>query len=333
MEQIAVIAGEYVIYWKNLMLAAAAVCAAVCFLAFYIRDRQTLMTALIAVPLTLVLGLYSARAIHWYCHPSNYPGPGAALMDLSAGDFALIGVFFAAALAVGLLKLLRLVPDTGALLESTSMAGAVGIGIGRLASLFDNACRGPILKDGSLYPLAFPMVDPVSGETEYRLATFLLQSGVAWILFILLLVMRIRDKQSKHDRWLIFLLLYGAAQAVLDSTRYDPLSFRSNGFVSIVQAMSAVAVVFVGVVFSVRLVKRRGLRPWAFGLWLGILGALGGAGYMEYYVQRHGYKALFSYTCMSLFLLTAVILILVIRKLSLTGQKHTQKRGRYLRET
>ena len=34
MEQIALIAGEYVIYWKNLMLAAAAVCAVVCFMAF-----------------------------------------------------------------------------------------------------------------------------------------------------------------------------------------------------------------------------------------------------------------------------------------------------------
>lgn len=333
MEQIALIAGEYVIYWKNLMLAAAAVCAVVCFMAFYVRDRQTLMSALIGVPLTLVLSLYSARAIHWYCHPSNYPGLGAALLDLSAGDFALIGVFFGAVVAVCLLKLFRLAPDAGTLLESMSMAGACGIGIGRLASLFDTSCRGLILKDGSLYPLSFPMVDRVSGETEYRLATFLLQSGVAWLLLGLMLVMRARDKQSRHDRWLIFMLLYGAAQAVLDSTRYDPLSFRSNGFVSIVQAMSAAAVVFVGVVFSVRMVRERGLRPWAFGLWLGILGALGGAGYMEYYVQRHGYKALFSYTCMTLFLLLAVSLILTVRKLSLTGGKQTKMRGRYLRQT
>lgn len=333
MEQIAVIAGESVIYWKNLMLTAAVVCAAVCFMAFYVRDRQTLLTALVAVPLILALGLYASRAIHWYCYPSDYPSLGAALMDLSAGDFALIGVFFGAAVGVGLLKLLGIVPDTGALLESMAIAGSVGIGIGRLASLFDTACRGPLLGDDRLYPLAFPLVDPVSGETKYRLATFLLQSGVAWILLILLLVMRIRNRQSRHDRWLIFLLLYCAAQTVLDSTRYDHLAFRSNGFVSIVQAMSAVAVVFVAVVFSVRMVRRRGLRPWAFGLWLGILGSLGGAGYMEYYVQRHGYKALFSYTCMSLFLLVTVSLILVVRKLSLTGRKQTKVHGRYLRKT
>ncbi len=325
MEQIALIAGEYVIYWKNLMLSAAAVCAVVCFMAFYVRDRQTLMSALIAVPLTLVLSLYSARAIHWYCHPSNYPGLGAALLDLSAGDFALIGVFFGAAVAVCLLKLFRLAPDAGTLLESMSMAGACGIGIGRLASLFDTSCRGLILKDGRLFPLAFPMVDPVSGETEHRLATFLLQSGVAWLLLGLMLVMRARNKQRRHDRWLIFLLLYCAAQTVLDSTRYDPLSFRSNGFVSIVQAMSAVGVVFVGVVFSVRMVQRRGLRPWAFGLWLGILGALGGAGYMEYYVQRHGDQAMFAYRNMGICLVGIVLISLLIRLLAVTAERKKEK--------
>ena len=72
MEQIALIAGENVIYWKNLMLTAAVVCAMVWFFALYVKDRRTLASALLAVPLMIFLSIYVSRFIHWYCHPSHY---------------------------------------------------------------------------------------------------------------------------------------------------------------------------------------------------------------------------------------------------------------------
>ena len=125
-----------------------------------------------------------------------------------------------------------------------------------------------------------------------------------------------KKQQKDGDTTLIFLLLYGVSQIVLDSTRYDKLFFRSNGFVSVVQVLGALGLLLVIVVFSVRVVKARGFRFWNVLVWLGIAACIGGAGFMEYYVQRHGDLAAFSYSIMSACLLAAAVLVLLLRKLA-----------------
>ena len=47
-----------------------------------------------------------------------------------------------------------------------------------------------------------------------------------------------------------------------------------------------------------------------------IAACIGGAGFMEYYVQRHGDLAAFSYSIMSACLLAAAGLVLLLRKLT-----------------
>ena len=84
---------------------------------------------------------------------------------------------------------------------------------------------------------------------------------------------------------------------------------------SIVQILSTVALTVPILIFSVRMVRRRGFRFWQPALWVGILGMMGAAGYMEYYVQRHGTEAFFAYSVMGLALTVIVVLSLVIRLL------------------
>ena len=164
------------------------------------------------------------------------------------------------------------------------------------------------------------MTNAVSGAPENRLATFMIQSSltgaIVVALLVFMLVQKLRKKKIRDgDIFLIFLLAYGASQAICDSTRYDSLFFRSNGFVSMVQIMGLLGLLVPVVVFSVRMVKSRGLKPWQFGIWTGILGLLGMAGYMEYYVQRNAYKAVMTYSVMGGCLAAVVILGLVIRGL------------------
>ena len=83
-----------------------------------------------------------------------------------------------------------------------------------------------------------------------------------------------------------------------------------------VQVLGALGLLLVIVVFSVRMVKARGFRFWNVLVWLGITACIGGAGFMEYYVQRHGDLAAFSYSIMSACLLAAAGLVLLLRKLA-----------------
>ena len=77
------------------------------------------------------------------------------------------------------------------------------------------------------------------------------------------------------------------------------------------QILSAAAIVLGAVIFSVRMGQARKLRVWQFFLWLGTRAGLGCAGFMEYYVQRHGDQAAFAYSIMSAALLAVVLLVLI----------------------
>lgn len=318
MEKIAFYLGDTAVYWQNLVLTLAAAVAILFFLAFYLEKTGNSLAAFALPPLALFLSLVFSRFFHWYCRTDSYPGFLSAMKLFSPGGYALMGVFLGVFLAAAALRLLRLCPSLPEMLDCASLAGAAGIAVGRLSSLFDSSDRGQVLQNFHFLPFSYPVVNPVSGATEYRLATFLFQGAMALILFLLLARywMRRRRALPQGDLCLIFLMGYGASQAVLDSTRYDSLFFRSNGFVSMVQVFSALALVGGIVYFSRRLVKRKGFHLFYVPLWLAMAAALGGAGFMEYYVQRHGSTALFSYSVMSLCLGLALALGLLCRSMA-----------------
>lgn len=298
MEQIAFISGNSVFYWNSVVLALAAGAASCIFLAFYLPGGRP-GAAAAAVPGALVLSLFFGRLLHWYFRPDSYPGFWSAITDYTSGGYALMGCFVGCAAAAGLVRLLRLEPFAPAMLDAMSLGGCAGIAVGRLACFFSAADRGQLMPFTAL-PLAYPVNNVVTGAPEYRLATFVLQATAAALIFAALAVFFLLGKKRRTgDVTLLFLLLYGLTQAVLDSTRYDSLYLRSNGFVSAVQLLSAAALVGVSALFSARMVKGRGMRRRYVPLWIGMLALLGGAGYMEYFVQRHGDRALFSYAIMT----------------------------------
>lgn len=324
MDRIAFIIGETFIFWSPIILAVAAVAAICWFIGLYIGRTRNAIGAFLAVPIAFVLSVVCSRLVHWYCSTDSYVSLEAAMSDFSTGEYALVGAFVGCFLTACLLRLLRVSKSLPEMLDCMVLAGAVGISVGRLACLYNSADRGSILLSNfTELPWAYPVANAATGEAEYRLATFMLQSMITAGIFAVLLLfwLLMKRKGKRGDTFLMFSLLYGAAQAVLDSTRYDKLYLRSNGFVSMVQIVGAVSLVFAVICFSVRMVKSRGWKYWFLGLWLAIAGCLGGAGYMEYYVQRHGDEALFAYTVMSGCLIGAVLLGIVIYILAITGKK------------
>lgn len=315
MDRIAFIYGDNFVYWSSIVLTLAAATAICIFLAAYLGKSGNGVGAALLIPLALIASLALGRLVHWYSRSDSYTSLEAAMTDFTSGGYALIGVFAGCFLAALVLRILFIVRDLPELLDCMSLGGAAGIAVGRLACFFNASDRGQILEQVQNLPWAYPVTNAVSGAIEYRLATFLLQAmATGGIFVILLLVFSVghgAKKMKNGNVCLLFLLLYGVSQAVLDSTRYDSLFLRSNGFVSIVQILSAAAIVLVAVIFSVRMVQARKLRFWQFPLWLGMLAGLGCAGFMEYYVQRHGDQAAFAYSIMSAALLAVVLLVLI----------------------
>lgn len=323
MDKIAFISGETMIYWNSIVYTLAVAVAICFFLAFYLSKTGNAVAGFAAIPLSLFLSVVFSRFVHWYSRADSYGDFTTAMTDYASGGYALIGVFAGCVLAAVVLRLIFLHRSIPKMLDCMSLAGCAGIAVGRLASLFNASDRGNIVEGIQTLPFVYPVTNAVSGATEYRLATFMLQAMAALVLFVILSVFYLKgkDKVKAGDTCLIFLLLYCASQVVLDSTRYDSLFFRSNGFVSIVQVFSALGLGLVIALFSRRLVEARGFKIWYIFLWILIGGCIGGAGFMEYYVQRHGDQPVFAYSVMSTFLAGIVVLTLILRLLAVSAER------------
>lgn len=325
MEQIAFISGEVIVYWSAILTVLGAAVAVFVFLALYLYKSGNWVGAMLLVPLAALLSVVLSRLLHWYGYPAGYEDLVDALTDYSSGGFVLAGVFAGCLLAAARLRHSSRIKNLPQALDCMAIAGAAGIAVGRLASMYNASDRGALLENWTQLPVASASVNVVTGETEYYFATFLFQAMGAALLFVGLLVWylpnRVRPGRKDGDACLLFLLLYCAMQAVLDSTRYDSLYLRSNGFVSLVQILCVVGLVAVAAVFSLRLVRAMGWRYWFLALWLAQAAALGGAGYMEYYVQRHGDEALFAYSVMSACLVVFVALTLTLRILMCKAER------------
>jgi len=325
MEKVAFINGGTFVYWSSIILTIAVLAAIACFAGFYLWKSKNGAALSLTVPVALLLSVVIARWVHWYCLTDSYDSLRAAMTDYTWGGYALMGAFIGCLLTACLMRLIRVSTNLPEMLDSMCLAGGIGIAVGRLASLFNASDRGQIVADTVGLPFAYPVTNAVSGVAENRLATFMLQSIstaaiVALILLYLIICAARRKKLRDGDVTLLFLLLYGTCQIILDSTRYDSLFMRSNGFVSIVQILGLVAVLVAIITFSVRAVLARGFKWYFAVLWVLQLGVMGGAGYMEYYVQRHGDQAAFAYRNMGICLAVMVLIALIERAFAVSAE-------------
>lgn len=333
MEKIAFILGETFIYWQSIILTLAVITAVSAFLALYLWTSRNGLGAAVAVPLAVISSVVLGRLTHWYCQSAAYESFTAAMTDYSGGGYALMGVFAGCLLTGLLLKLLRIVKDLPRFLDCMFLGGMAGIAVGRLAQMFSASDRGMVLENMNSLPFASPVVNTITGAEEFRLATFMIQAMVAAALAVCFLPFWIRQQRARRKHWhgdtaLLGLAFYGTTQVALDSTRYDSLFLRSNGFVSVVQILGTGCLLTAIIVFSVRMVRSNGWKWRYLLLWLAMLALMGGAGYMEYYVQRHGDQALFAYSVMSGCLAAVLALLVLSRWLGVR-----RKPGKYVSKT
>ena len=314
MHPIAAILDSLIVYRYSMILALASAAGVCFFLAccsfLQISARQGAATALTAVVMSLIL----SRFVYWYGRPDCFFTLSQAVFSTSTEQLALLGAFGGCGMAAVITG--RYIGRTK-LLDCMCVGGCPAIALGRLGCFFTDADRGQIMTHLTGLPWAWPVAN-VSGNLEYRFATFLFQGAFAAVLGIFLAAVFFRKKPRQGDVTILFLLCYCASQILLDSTRYDSLYLRSNGFVSMVQVTSLATLVIVLTLLCIRVVQRLGFRNWMIFLWISIASLLGGAGYMEYYVQRHSRQAAFAYSIMGFCLAGAVALGIFLWRISLS---------------
>lgn len=333
MEQVAFINGNTFYYWSYIILALAALTAMCVYASLYLGKGGKPLALFSSIAISAILGVVLSRLMHWYCYSDAYKDFATAMTNYASGGFGLMGVFAGCALAVLIVRVLRLCDDAPMMLDCMAVAGGFGIAIGRLSALFNTSDRGVVVADSVRFPFSAPITNSVSGLMENRLATFMIQAmlvgAIAIGIVIYMLILKVMKREIPNgDICLIFLLLYGAVQIVCDSTRYDSMFLRSNRFVSLVQILALGALLIPLFWFSIRMVIHVGFRVWQLPIWGVILGGMGLAGYMEYYVQRNGHKAVLAYSVMSASLGVVILLVLFTRWMSLRGG--IQKRTRYV---
>ncbi len=322
MSYTAVIWNNVEISWSGVIVALSVLAAILLALTLRSARGEPLLPIIALSLLAILFSVPLCRLLHWYSNPAQYASFAAAMTDYGQGGYAPLGSFFGTLLAALLLRLCRVIRNLPAALDCCAPAAALGLGLGRLSCLFTSGNRSKFALEGERFQRLPFMVRSAQGggEEEWRIATFFWEAAAALgiCLLLLLLFRRLSRRERFEPEWrrgnvfFLFLALYGALFILLDSTRYDANYFRFNGFVSIAQIFCAAALLGVLVICSVRSVRARGLRLWHFLSWLAFLLCLGGAGYMEYYVQRHGNRFLFSYAVMGICLAAAVLLCCVM---------------------
>lgn len=288
MNPVAVIIDNTEIRWDSILAILAIAAWWFRFHALYCANGGRRLAGWLFLPLALLFGSISSHLIYWYSHIEQFSSLKLLLTDLQIDHFSMLGILPGIVLAAALLRLVRAHKDLPAFLDALAPASAMGMGLLYLCCLFNQSCRG---KFEVTFPQfqCLPFASPVAGAegTEYRFATFFV--SFLFLLFTahLCTMFYHARKEEKGATSCFFLMLFGAGQFILDSTRYDAEYFAFNGFVSILQIFTGLSFLGMGIGLGIRAVKRRGWHWYFVPLWLLLAGCMTAAGIMEYLVQRY----------------------------------------------
>ncbi len=242
--------GSLRVYAYGLFVAAGAIAAGALLLFLCRGDKRRSSAASLTFLLSLPLGLLCARLAYCLGDASfREVASLKAVLDLSTGGFSMYGAF------------------AGFVLAALAGAGAIGV---KRAGFLDTIVPALMsfvffarLGEGyTALGISRPLVSEVMknsflafrGEYDAYLRTYLLEAAAALVLGAAL--WRILAKAHRPgDVFLSWMLLYGAAQTLFESLRYD--YHMRLSFVGIQQLLSAAMLSAAVAVFALRLLRQR----------------------------------------------------------------------------
>lgn len=264
--------------------------AAIALLASLSRHQEVeRKAAAITAALSLPLGFVLARLLYCLADPAFAPFLSIEnLLQVSSGGFAMYGALLGAALAA----------LAGARLAGIRPARMLDFLAPALAAFLIPARLGEgFTALGISRPLTTPWLAgsflALRDAYDAYLRTYLLEALIAACLLVVLLRALKRGKREGQV-FLLFTLLYGVTQTLMESLRYD--GHLRFSFIGLQQVLSAALFSLTLIALAIRLLKRKdakhGLAILALVLIPIILGAIVG---VEFLIDRSELGKLFSY--------------------------------------
>ncbi len=305
---IALYSGNIVIYWSAVIIALGILAALFMGVSLRRTDGENTAAMFLLVPIAVLFSVPICRFIDWYCLSEQYLSFRDAMTNYAHGNYVLPGALLGTFIAALIVKAVGFTDSVGKLLDAFAPPAALCVSFIRLSALFNSSCRSkasveiPFLQR---LPFAVPYTSP-AGTTDYRVAVFFIQFLVMAVFTLLLLKLFYTRRNipmvsgsRRGNIARLFLLFHSAGELLLDSMRFDSSYMHFNGFVSIVQMISALSILGLLIYYSVHSVRANGRTSRHWVMWIGWFFALAGTGVSEYMVQRHGNWFAYCYLSMT----------------------------------
>lgn len=217
-------------------------------------SRAALRFALLAIPLCLLCSrvVYVAASYAYYLEDI---GDWTLMLRFWDGGYSMMGALGGLVLAAFLAECWTKTPH-GRLMDGMSLYLPLALSLARLAE------GGTGLGEGGPVPDFWPScltIDTVYGSLH---TVFLYEAIVADLIFIALFIWKLRcQKRRPGDVLLMFLLLFGCTQVVMESLRSDGHMTVHMG-VAVQQVIAAVLIMIPLIIWTVRAARAPQCRRW-----------------------------------------------------------------------
>lgn len=321
------------ITWEGVVIALG--CAAAFVVGAILRSyqRKSVGEYLACAVFCAVAAILGSRLMYFYCSTELYSSFWEVLTLRDAGQ-SLGGAILGAAAAMLIFGIFVGFKKLPALFDSICTAGILAIFVGRLAGFFNSSDRGRMIFTNPFFQrFPFAVELEVGSElTEWRFATFFCEALCGALIFVVCAsffakAYELGAAKNEGSAALMVCALFGASQAVLESTRYDSLFMSFNGFVSVVQILCALILVLALVFAFARYIKIGGSKGGAIASLLLSLLLIGCAGVLEYLVQRYAkfYPLWYSLMTMALGFAALLICRMLARAVAANNEKRLEQ--------
>ncbi len=283
---------------------AVVVCIYVTSVGILRRQKIRLRYLFYVSPIAVLCGLLLSRSLYVVFNDDLY----ASLTEkfkFTDGGYMLYGGIFGAAIAViawcTLTKRKKLILP---LLDAASPGAALGICVGRLGSAFYEECYGMTVTNEAFCKLPFAVYIP--SYDGYCMAVFLYESVICLLIALILPHIRKAYGGAKGAETVNFIVMYAGARTFLESLRADSVYY---GFVRVSQVISALILLFVFVVYSVKLVRATSFKKTYLILYVGFASFLTIGFLSEFYMGSSSYVRNYIILLFCCILLTAVTML------------------------